>query len=76
MAQIAITIPDAVLPRVLDAFAARGFDPAGGLTKAQYAKQQVIAHIRNVVRAYETEQAVRAAAAQASTTADADIALS
>lgn len=76
MAQITITIPDAVLARVLDAFAARGYDAAGGLTKAQFAKQQVVGFIRGVVRSHEVEQAIQSAAAQASATADADIALS
>jgi hypothetical protein len=66
MAQIAITIPDAQLSRVIAAFCnSYGYAEAvaitPGLTQAQFAKQQVLAFIRSTVINYEQNQAVIAA---------------
>lgn len=59
MAQIIINIPDADLPRVVDAFADtfdydRYVREGGTLTKNQFAKSQLIRWMRGIVRAYET----------------------
>lgn len=64
MAQITLTIPDALLARVLDAFATTyGYTPGNG-TKAQFARQQLATHIRGVVRSYEVQRASELAAQQ------------
>jgi hypothetical protein len=77
MASISITIPDAVLSRVLDAFAARyGWESAGGQTKAQFAKSRVIEFIRDVVRAHEATAVAEAARVAAVAAVNADIVLS
>lgn len=69
MATISVTIPDVQLARVVDALV--GGDAAYGQsvegmnpkpTKGQWAQQQVIDHIKNVVRAYEAALAARTAA--------------
>lgn len=60
MAQITIDIPDAQLPRVRAAFAARaGFDDPADMTLAD-AKAVLADLIVRVVRAYEREEAQRA----------------
>lgn len=42
-----ITVPDNKAQEILDAYAAKhGYDPASGLTKAQFLKQGVIEHVR------------------------------
>jgi hypothetical protein len=67
MAQIQITIPDAVLPRVVDAFAATyGYQPTidgapNPETKAAFAKRQVIAFIKRTVADREAGAAADAA---------------
>lgn len=54
MATVSITIPDEVVPRVLDAIAAQyGYDPNAGLTKAQFAKTILARFMKGVVVAYE-----------------------
>lgn len=64
MASISVTIPDAVLPRVLNAFASRyGYlatltnaddqPVANPETKAQFAKRMLAEHIKRVVREEE-----------------------
>lgn len=51
MADITITIPDAKLTLLLGAIANRyGWDPAGGLTKAQFAKRVTFDWWKSVVR--------------------------
>lgn len=65
MAQITLNIPDAVAGRVLDAFAALyGWDPNGSLTKSQFAKLQIIANIKSVVRDAEGSALTRSYIAQ------------
>jgi putative heme iron utilization protein len=67
MAQISITIPDEHLPRVVDAFAALGaWTSDMGVTKAAFAKQMLIEHIKNTVLESEARTAqMEAAAARA-----------
>lgn len=61
MAVITITIDDAKVARVLDAFASElNWDPASGQTKAQFAKSQLIAYARQVTRNYETNLQIAA----------------
>jgi hypothetical protein len=44
---LSITVPDDKAQEILDAYATHhGYDPASGLTKAQFMKQGVIEHIR------------------------------
>jgi len=51
MADITITIPDAKLALLLDAIANQyGWDPAEGLTKAQFAKQVTFDWWKSIVR--------------------------
>ncbi len=52
MATITITIPDAKLTQALDSLANQtGWDPGGGTTKAQHAKDHIWAYIKTIVRA-------------------------
>lgn len=68
MAVITITIDDAQFDRVVNAFSmAYNYSPTLGITKAQFAKRQVIAYVRSVVRAVEEQPAVQSA--QSSVTA-------
>lgn len=55
MATITITIPDAAINRVQDAFATHfRYDlNGGGLTKAQFAKAQLIAWVKRIVAGVE-----------------------
>lgn len=76
MASITITIPDAVLNRVLDAIAAtRSYNPGTDGTKAQFAKAQLVAWIKGIVVDYEGNNAANTANASARTTAQTDIAI-
>lgn len=64
MATITITIPDAILQRVLDGYAiANGYQPkledGTPETKAAFAKRKIIEHIRSSVRKAEVEQAYK-----------------
>lgn len=73
MANLTITIPDAVLPRVLDAIASsRGYNPATDGTKAQFAKAQIIGLLKDIVSSAEAAAAEKSARA----TANNDIQLS
>lgn len=61
MANITITIPDAQVNRVLDAFAAhfeyeRYVAGGGTMTRAQFAKYHLIQWMRGIVRMYEVQQ--------------------
>lgn len=67
MAQITITIPDAAIPRINDAFAAefsyRATLPDGTpnpQTKGQFTKERVIAYIKAIVTHYEGSAAAQA----------------
>lgn len=51
---ITITIPDAAAGRIVDAFAAEfNWNSGMGVTKAQFAKQQIIEFAKQVTRNYE-----------------------
>ena len=56
MAEIKLTIPPAVLDRVLDAFDGM-YGGRGTVSKANWAKKQVRRYIRETVRAYEVQEA-------------------
>lgn len=58
MAQLTITIPDADLNRILDAFANQfNYNSATDGTKAQFARTQVIRFIRTTVKDSEGKAA-------------------
>lgn len=58
MAQIVIDVPDNQVTRVLTAFASvYKYNPASGLTQAQFAQSKIAAFVKSVVVRYETEQA-------------------
>lgn len=74
MATIPLVIPDAQLSRVVDAFASEyGWTQESGLTKAQFAKKQIVEYTKGVVRAYEIRLAERTARETAEATAPPDI---
>jgi uncharacterized protein (DUF1800 family) len=83
MATIVITIPDAVLGRVIDGMAAaHGYqevledDTPNPETKAQFARRIVRQFIKDSVKSAEVTAASRTAADSAGSSADADIILS
>lgn len=60
-ATITITVPNAVLSRVLDAFAVTyNWNSSMGVTKAEFARIKLIEHIKTVVSDYEVNQSVSA----------------
>lgn len=62
MAQITLTIPDAAINRILDAFAiAYGYDPATDGTKAQFAKLQIRDFVKRIVLEQEGQMSADAA---------------
>jgi hypothetical protein len=74
LATITINIPDAVVQRVLDAFADRYcWTAESGLTKAQFAKAVLVNLAKETVRMYEGRAAVDAAKAASDALVDADI---
>jgi hypothetical protein len=74
MAVITLTIPDEVLPRVIEALCVDCERPADSpLTRAQFARQQIIQYVRSVVRQHEARIAREAAAAAADAKADSEI---
>jgi hypothetical protein len=80
MATISFTIPDAAMPRVIDALCGaydyRDTVPGGGpnpLTRPQFAREQVRNFIRAAVAAWEAQQAGDAAAAAARAKADTEV---
>lgn len=78
MAQISLTIPDAVMPRVVDALCAQSGDEGpwtaeSGLTRGQWAKREVVRYVRRVVIDYEARLARDEAGATAAAQADADM---
>jgi hypothetical protein len=83
MAQITITIPDAIASRVINGFAKRyNYSPtledgsANPETKSQFAKRKVIEFIKAAVRETEIQDATNAAATTAAASVDTDIQLS
>lgn len=55
---ITITIPDAISTRVVNGLCdINGYDTDSGLTKAQFAKQAIISHIKKQVITAETNAA-------------------
>lgn len=77
MAQIIINIPDADLPRVLNAFSNEyGYDryveEGGSLGKAAFAKSKVVNFIKDVVKVHEHRNAVTAAVSNLPVTPDLD----
>lgn len=80
MATISFTIPDAVMPRVIDAlcgaYGYRDLLPGGvpnPLSRPQYAREQVRLFIQAAVRAWEAQQASDAAASAARDKAIAEV---
>ena len=77
MANITITIPDAVVPRVLDAVSARnGYNTATDGTKAQFAKAVLVRWLKAEVVGYEKNKASEEAADSAGQLAKNEIAIS
>lgn len=82
MATITVTIPNAILPRVIDGMAYHhGYAPTlengdpNPETKAQFAQRKVREFIKQSVRDAEIEQARNTAAGAAGASADNDILL-
>jgi hypothetical protein len=78
MASIIITIPDAILPRVLDGFAlANGYveilEDGSSETKAQFARRKIIEFVKSSVRKAEVQQAYDSAVATAAQNAESQI---
>lgn len=58
MAQIVINIPDAALPRVLEAYAQTfGYRPEMGVTKAAFTRSAIISGVKTVITSYEAGKA-------------------
>lgn len=61
MATITINIPDAQVPRALEAFAETfGWTAAMGVTKAAFAKQKVAEYVKETTLGYERQKAMAA----------------
>lgn len=76
MASITITIPDAVVTRVLDAMATRyGWSSDSGLTKAQFAKKVIIDLLKDAVKLHEGNLASQQAMEVSNALVDTDIQL-
>jgi hypothetical protein len=82
MAEIKITIPDALLPRVINGLAAfYGYQviidgQPNPQTKGQFAKAQLIEHVKHCVKQVETDEAVNTARVTKATEIENDITLS
>ena len=62
MATITINIPDAAVPRVLEAMCSTGgYEPSDGLTKGAFAKRMLAQYVKRIVFEYEAMTAQRAA---------------
>lgn len=78
MAQVSITVPDACMTRLEDAFAATyGYQAIingqpNPETKAQHARRKIKEHVWSVVRASETRAAAEAASITVGAKVDAD----
>ena len=67
MATVSVTIPDKVLPRVLDAFAAAyGYNADKDGDKAGFAQKQVARFVMETVQSQEATKAANAALKSAS----------
>jgi hypothetical protein len=76
MASVNLTIPDAVVQRVLDAYAAtHGYTGVNGQTKAQFLKASLIAELQRTVQSYEGNVAATAAAQTAAQKAQTEISI-
>ena len=80
MATMTINIPDAVAVRVTNGMAGQfnydAYAESGGtMTKAQFARYQVIEFIRTSVKNYEAEQAATTARTSAVSNAEANLTL-
>lgn len=74
MASITITIPDAVVGRVLDAIAVRySWSTETGLTKTQFAKRIIVNLLKETVKMHESEIASKAAAQTAGEAVESEI---
>lgn len=83
MAQITINIPDAIAPRVLNAFARKfGYSPKldngddNPETKAQFAKRKLLETIKNAVLEIEVQDAKNNIATTTAQTVENEITLS
>lgn len=77
MANLTVTIPDTVAQRALDAVCSTyGYDSATDGTKLQFAKSVVADFVKDVVRAYEANQAAEACRAAAIAKADSEVSVS
>lgn len=66
MAQLILTIPDAVAPRVIDAMAAQhGWDPGLGITKTEFVQNILTRYLRESVIDYEGNRGRNEAVARA-----------
>lgn len=62
MAEWVLTIPDAIEARLLDAVAARrGYDPASGVPKRQFARRALLAWLRDLLEQHEGHAAATVA---------------
>lgn len=62
MATITLTIPDAIVPRVLEAFALEySYNPETDGTKAQFTKVKIVEFLKRTVREAEGALAIKAA---------------
>lgn len=85
MAVIQLTIPDAAMPRVIDALCARGdydgsraafldANPGGQFpTRAQFAKSMLADFVRTVTKHFEAEAAAEAARKTAAAKAESEV---
>lgn len=64
MATVSITIPDAQVARVVNAMCdAYGYVAGQGITKAEFARQSLVRHVKNIVVGQEQATADAAALA-------------
>ena len=77
MATITLTIPDAVMPRVIDALCAYGDRPdSSPLTRGAFAKAVVVDWVKSITRQHEGVQAAKTAETTARARVDAEISIS